>query len=123
MPGVVLGACIRVFAIPGPRVFRLVVPAVLLPLGIWLCARALRAKRPDRPPLSRRTTLGCRELLRERNIVPRIARPGIESSKRLGRHRYVIECCLEWTTRFRHLVRRYERKASHFLDFRAWPVP
>jgi IS5 family transposase len=29
---------------------------------------------------------GCRELLRKRNIVPRIARPGIESSKHLGRH-------------------------------------
>jgi IS5 family transposase len=60
---------------------------------------------------------GCRELLRERNIVPRIARPGIESSKHLGRHRYVIERCLEWTTRFRRLVRRYERNASHFLGF------
>ncbi len=60
---------------------------------------------------------GCRELLRERNIIARIARPGIESSKRLGRHRYVIERCLEWTTRFRRLVRRYERTASHFLGF------
>ena len=59
----------------------------------------------------------CRELLRERNILPRIARKGIESSKRLGRHRYVVERCLEWTTRFRRLVRRYEREASHFLGF------
>ena len=31
----------------------------------------------------------CRELLRERTIVARIAREGIESSKRLGWHRYV----------------------------------
>jgi len=59
----------------------------------------------------------CRDLLRERNIIARIARKGIESSKHLGRHRYVIERCLEWTTRFRRLVRRYERKASHFLEF------
>jgi transposase len=59
----------------------------------------------------------CRELLRARNIVARIARKGIESSTRLGRHRYVVERCLEWTTRFRRLVRRYERKASHFLGF------
>ncbi|WP_245673814.1 sulfite exporter TauE/SafE family protein [Actinoplanes rectilineatus] len=58
LPGVVLGACIRVFAIPGPRVFCLVVAAVLLPLGIWLCARALRPGSPDRPPLSRSSTLG-----------------------------------------------------------------
>jgi hypothetical protein len=56
----------------------------------------------------------CRALLRGRNIIARIARKGIESSTRLGRHRYVIERCLEWTTRFRRLVRRYEREASHF---------
>ena len=59
----------------------------------------------------------CRDLLRSRNITPRIARKGIESPTRLGRHRYVIERCLEWTTRFRRLVRRYEREASHYLGF------
>ncbi|MEU4157525.1 sulfite exporter TauE/SafE family protein [Actinoplanes sp. NPDC026670] len=42
LPGVVLGAFLRVFALPGPRVFRLVVAAVLLPLGVWLCLRAVR---------------------------------------------------------------------------------
>jgi hypothetical protein len=59
----------------------------------------------------------CRELLRARNIIPRIARKGIESSTRLGRHRYVIERCLEWITRCRRLVRRHERTASHYLGF------
>ena len=59
----------------------------------------------------------CRELLRARGIVARIARRGIESSTRLGRYRYVVERCLEWTTRFRRLVRRYDREASHFLGF------
>jgi transposase len=59
----------------------------------------------------------CRDLLRSRHITPRIARKGIESSTRLGRHRYVIERCLEWITRFRRLVRRYERTASHYLGF------
>jgi uncharacterized membrane protein YfcA len=58
IPGVILGAIIRVFAIPGPQVFRLVAAAVLLPLGLWLCARALRPGTPDRSPLSRRTILG-----------------------------------------------------------------
>ncbi|GIF15990.1 sulfite exporter TauE/SafE family protein [Actinoplanes teichomyceticus] len=57
VPGVLAGALIRVFAIPGPRVFRLVAAAILLPLGGWLCVRALRPGRPDRPPLSRRTIL------------------------------------------------------------------
>jgi len=59
----------------------------------------------------------CRAILRRRAIIARIARKGIESSTRLGRHRYVIERCLEWTSRFRRLVRRYEREASHFLGF------
>ncbi|MDG9675875.1 sulfite exporter TauE/SafE family protein [Micromonospora sp. DH14] len=58
LPGVVFGACVRVFVIPGPRAFRLVVAAVLLPLGIWLIARAACSGTPDRQPLSRRTILG-----------------------------------------------------------------
>ncbi|MCA2215335.1 sulfite exporter TauE/SafE family protein [Jidongwangia harbinensis] len=58
LPGVVAGAVIRVFAVPGPRVFRLIVAAVLLPLGVWLCARALRpAPRSAAAPPSRRTVL------------------------------------------------------------------
>jgi transposase len=59
----------------------------------------------------------CRQALATRGITARIARKGVESSTRLGRHRYVIERCLEWVTRFRRLVRRYDRKASHFLGF------
>ncbi|MEV6572974.1 sulfite exporter TauE/SafE family protein [Streptomyces sp. NPDC051577] len=42
LPGVVAGAVIRVFALPGPTVFRLLIAALLLPLGLWLCARTLR---------------------------------------------------------------------------------
>jgi transposase len=59
----------------------------------------------------------CRNALRRRGIIARIARRGIESAQRLGRHRYVIERTLEWVTRFRRLARRYERKATHFLAF------
>lgn len=33
---------IRVFALPGPSVFRLLIAVLLLPLGLWLCARTLR---------------------------------------------------------------------------------
>jgi hypothetical protein len=35
-PGVIAGSVIRVELLPGPRVFDLVVAAVLLPLGLWL---------------------------------------------------------------------------------------
>ena len=59
----------------------------------------------------------CRQALARRRVKARIARNGIESSTRLGRYRYVIERCLEWVTRFRRLVRRYDRKASHFAGF------
>jgi IS5 family transposase len=59
----------------------------------------------------------CRQTLARRRVKARIARKGIESATRLGRHRYVIERCLEWVTRFRRLGRRYERKSSHFLGF------
>lgn len=56
MPGVIAGAVIRVYAVPGPTVFRLIVAAFLLPLGTWLAARTLRP--PRTPPAgepSRRT--------------------------------------------------------------------
>ena len=50
LPGVVAGSFIRVKLIPGPRVFDLVVAAVLIPLGIWLVlTRPARAGEPDRP--------------------------------------------------------------------------
>lgn len=45
LPGVILGATIRVFALPGPGIFRLLIAALLLPLGLWLCARTLAPAR------------------------------------------------------------------------------
>ncbi|MFJ6610827.1 TSUP family transporter [Streptomyces sp. NPDC091289] len=60
VPGVVAGAVIRVFAVPGPSVFRLLIAVLLLPLGSWLCLRTLRrASRtadPEREPSPRAVT-------------------------------------------------------------------
>lgn len=57
LPGVVVGAVIRVIAVPGPAVFRLLVAALLLPLGTWLCVRALRpARRAAGRPSARAVT-------------------------------------------------------------------
>jgi hypothetical protein len=53
-----------------------------------------------------------------RGIRHRIARKGIESSTRLGRHRWTIER-MSWPGGCRRLHRRYERKAEHFLAFTA----
>ncbi|MER5730158.1 sulfite exporter TauE/SafE family protein [Streptomyces sp. NPDC002138] len=49
LPGVVVGAVIRVFAIPGPAVFKVLVAVFLLPLGTWLIARTLLPPRSVKP--------------------------------------------------------------------------
>jgi IS5 family transposase len=59
----------------------------------------------------------CRRALRVRGITPRIARRGIESSQRLGRHRYVVERSLAWLMGYRRLQVRYERRADIVLGF------
>jgi uncharacterized membrane protein YfcA len=60
VPGVVLGAVIRVYVLPGPRAFRLVVAAVLLALGSWLIVRTLRpATGPSARMSGRRITVSA----------------------------------------------------------------
>ncbi|MFF1544307.1 transposase [Streptomyces sp. NPDC058291] len=50
--------------------------------------------------------------LLERGLVARIARPGIESGERLGRHRWKIERSIAWLFGYRRLTIRYERKGT-----------
>ena len=52
----------------------------------------------------------CKAALRRRGIKSRIARKGIESSEKLGRHRWVVERTLAWLAKYRRLTIRYERK-------------
>jgi transposase len=56
----------------------------------------------------------CRRHLRRRGIRPRIARRLIESSERLGRHRWTIERTGAWLGGFRRLRIRYERGSERF---------
>ncbi|KUH40751.1 transposase [Streptomyces kanasensis] len=58
-----------------------------------------------------------REWPRSRNITPRLARRGIESSQKLGRHRWTVERTAAWLSGCRRLHQRYERRAEHFLAF------
>ncbi|BAJ33306.1 putative transposase [Kitasatospora setae KM-6054] len=58
-----------------------------------------------------------RSCLRGRQIPVRTARWGIDSSQRLGRHRWVIERTVAWLGGCRRLHRRYERKGTHFAAF------
>jgi len=80
------------------------------------------AGRPRRRPAKRHADKGydfahCRRALRRRAILPRIARRGIESRERLGRHRWVVERTLAWFARFRRIAVRYERRADIFTAF------
>jgi transposase len=61
--------------------------------------------------------LDLRKWVRARGIAVRIARKGIETSKRLGQHRWVIERTIAWLFNYRRLSIRYERKANHFTAF------
>lgn len=52
----------------------------------------------------------CRSECRARSVTPRIARRGLETSQKLGRHRWVVERTFAWLNQFRRLAIRYERR-------------
>lgn len=58
-----------------------------------------------------------RQACRRRGIVPRLARPGVESKERLGRHRWKVERTFAWLHRYRRLLIRWERRAVVHLGF------
>ena len=59
----------------------------------------------------------CRAYLRRRGVTARIARKGIESSERLGRHRWQAEQSIAWLLGCRRLRLRYERGSERFYGF------
>jgi transposase len=59
----------------------------------------------------------CRQALTARGIKIRIARRGVESSEKLGRHRWVVERTGSWLNRFRRLKVRYERRDDIYQAF------
>jgi transposase len=58
-----------------------------------------------------------RRYLRRRGITARIARRGIESSQRLGRHRWKVERALSWLSCYRRLAVRWDRDSGRFFAF------
>jgi transposase len=58
-----------------------------------------------------------RAYLRRRGIRPRIARRGVESSTRLGRHRWRVERSLSWLSCFRRLQVRCDRDSGRWFAF------
>jgi hypothetical protein len=69
---------------------------------------------PARPYYDHRR---CRSYLTRRGIKVRIARCGIESSTRLGRHRWKAERSIAWLAGCRRLRIRYDRDAGRFFAF------
>jgi transposase len=92
------------------------VPDVVMLIPIVDHVRPIRGRigHPRRRPKKLHADKGYasranRLALRKRNIQPRIARIGIESRDRLGRHRWVVERSLSWLHSFHRLMVRYER--------------
>jgi transposase len=56
-----------------------------------------------------------RAWLRRRGIGARIARRGIESSTRLGRHRWRVERALSWLSCYRRLQVRWDRDSERWF--------
>ena len=82
--------------------------------------RTGRRGRPRRRPDKLHADKGydhrrCRAECRARSIAPRIARRGIESRAKLGRHRWVVERTFAWLARFRRLTIRYKRRPDIHL--------
>jgi transposase len=70
-----------------------------------------RRRRPDKLHADKAYDIPrCRRALTRRHIKVRIARKGVESKERLGRHRWVVERTMAWLNRFRRLTIRYERR-------------
>jgi IS5 family transposase len=86
------------------------VPAVLTPTG-------RRRTRPGKLDADKGyDSAGNRAWLRRHGITARIAR-GIESSQRLGRHRWRVERALSWLSCYRRLQVRWDRGSDRFFAF------
>ena len=97
-------------------------------LALIPLVQAIPAIRSRRGPRRRPPRASCtptkaydyphlRAWLHRRQITPRIARRGVETSEKLGRHRWIIERSLAWLTGYRRLTLRYERSARLFTAF------
>nr|WP_255565682.1 IS5 family transposase [Parafrankia sp. Ea1.12] len=80
--------------------------------------RGPRRRRPDKLRADKAYDQPeLRRFLRRRGIAVRIARCGVESTERLGRHRWKIERTIAWLDGYRRLTVRYERNGRNFLGF------
>jgi transposase len=77
-----------------------------------------RRRRPDKVDTDKGyDSVANRTWLRRRGIRARIARRGVESSVRLGRHRWRVERALSWLSCWRRLQVRWDRDSGRFFAF------
>ena len=81
----------------------------LLPDDLWKSIEPLLPPEPPKPKGGRPRVPG-RAALTKRRIKVQIARKGIDSSEKLGRHRWVVERTLAWLGHYRRLRVRYEKR-------------
>jgi hypothetical protein len=77
-----------------------------------------RRQRPDKVDADKGyDSVANRAWLRRRGIRARIARRGVESSVRLGRHRWRVERALSWLSCRRRLEVRWDRDSGRWFAF------
>jgi transposase len=87
------------------------IPAVRTPTG-------QRRRRPEKGHADKAyDQRRCRAYLTQRGIKVRIARRGVESCERLGRHRWKVERSIAWLAGCRRLRIRYDRGSERFYAF------
>jgi IS5 family transposase len=94
--------------------------------GLQPLVRAIPAIRSRRGPRRRPNKLHAdtgynydhlQTWLRDRRITPHIARRGVDTSARLGRHRWQVESTIAHLVGYRRLTLRYERHPELFCAF------
>ena len=60
----------------------------------------------------------CRMACKVRGILSRIARRGVETAEKLGKHRWVVERTFAWFRHFKRLTVRAKIDDFHFHDLR-----
>jgi transposase len=100
------------------------VPDVTMPAALVddvLPARTPTGRRRTRPgkldPDKGYDSVANRGYLRRCGIRSWIARRGIESATRLGRHRWKVERSLSWLSCYRRLATRWDRGSERFFAF------
>jgi transposase len=85
---------------------------------------ARRRRRPDKVHADKAyDSAANRAWLRRCGMRPRMARRGVESSARLGRHWWKIERSLSWLSCWRRPQVRWDRSSERWFASCWWPMP